>query len=224
MSDGLHFLDIIFFAMIAAFLVLRLRSVLGRRTGAERPPEKWPAANDAAAAPDNVIELPRPRRAAEEPPPASPAGIGLTAIRAADPGFDTDSFVAGARGAFQMIVGAFATGDKGVLKPLLAADVYQRFAEAIDNRARQGETLETELATMRSAEIVAARMEGTDAVVTLRFVTDQVNLLKDSAGRLLEGDPGRVVEVIDEWTFRRNTRANDPNWLLVATHTPDDGA
>jgi predicted lipid-binding transport protein (Tim44 family) len=225
MSDGFHFLDIVFFAMVAAFLVLRLRSVLGKRTGNERPPEQWQGVPGAARGNgDNVIDLGRARRSANEPAPSTPVGIGLAAIRAADPSFDADGFLGGARAAFEMIVAAYAHGDKAALQPLLAPDVWRRFAEAIDARRRAGETLETELLGLRGADFVEARMEGSAAVLTLRFVSEQVNLLRDAAGTVIEGEPQRVAEVVDEWTFRRDVRSTDPNWLLVATRTPADGA
>ncbi len=220
MNDGFHFLDIIFFAMVAAFLVLRLRSVLGKRTGTEPPPEKWRAPeNDAGAA---VIDLAARRRSASEPPAESPVGLGLAAIRAADRGFDLDGFLGGARAAFEMIVAAFAAGDKAVLQPLLAPEVFRHFAEAIDTRAHNGETLATDLVGIRSVEPVEARMEGSFASLTLRIVSEQVNALRDHEGHVVEGSTERVVDVIDEWTFRRDTRAGDPNWALAATRTPED--
>lgn len=218
MNDGFHFLDIVFFAMVAAFLVLRLRSVLGRRTGTERPPEQWVADPDAA----KVVDLAQVRRSASEPPAESPVGLGLAAIRAADRGFDLDGFLGGARAAFEMIVGAFAAGDKAVLQPLLAPDVYRNFAEAIDNRQRNGEVLTTELVGIRSVEPVEARLDGGFASLTLRIVSEQVNALSSHDGQLLDGSRDRVVDVIDEWTFRRDTRSSDPNWVLAATRTPEE--
>jgi predicted lipid-binding transport protein (Tim44 family) len=227
MNDGFHFLDIIFFAMIAAFLVLRLRSVLGKRTGNERRPDQWqsaPPAKPVPEGPDNVVELPRPRRSAAEPPAASPAGMGLAAIRAADPAFDTDQFMGGARAAFEMVVHAFAAGDKAMLQPLLSPEVFRQFADAIDNRLRAGETLTTDLVGIKTLVIAGAGMEGGNAAVTLRYTSEQVNVLRDAHGEIVEGDPTRVTEVVDEWTFRRDTRTDDPNWLLVATRVPDTDA
>lgn len=220
MNDGFHFLDIIFFAMVAAFLVLRLRSVLGKRTGAERPPQQWQGPeNDAGAA---VIDLAARRRSGAEPPAESPVGLGLAAIRAADRGFDLDGFLGGARAAFEMIVGAFAAGDKATLQPLLAPEVFRHFAEAIDGRARNGETLTTDLVGIRSIEPVEARMDGGFAGLTLRIVSEQVNALRDHEGNVVEGSADRVIDVTDEWTFRRDTRSGDPNWVLAATRTPED--
>lgn len=218
MNDGFHFLDIVFFAMVAAFLVLRLRSVLGRRTGAERPPEKWIAGE---APGENVIDLGKARRAAAPVGDGTPVGDGIAAIQGADRAFDPVGFIAGARGAFEIILGAFAAGDKARLKPLLAPDVFRHFADAIDARLRQGEVLTTELVGIRTAETIDARLDGTIASVTVRFVSEQVNALRGRDGQVIEGNPERVVDVIDEWTFRRDTRSADPNWALAATHSPE---
>ncbi len=218
MNDGFHFLDIVFFAMVAAFLVLRLRSVLGRRTGAERPPEQWVADPDAS----KVVDLATVRRSVSEPAPESSVGLGLAAIRAADRRFDLDGFLGGARAAFEMIVGAFAAGDKASLQPLLAADVYQNFADAIDARLRNGETLTTELVTIRSVEPVGAVLDGSFANLTLRIVSEQVNALVSHDGEVVEGNRDRVIDVTDLWTFRRDTKSASPNWVLAATQTPEE--
>lgn len=225
MNDGFHALDIIFFAMVAVFLVLRLRSVLGRRTGNERPPQEWGARREAAkpeASPDNVIDLANARKPATEPLPPGPLGEGVATVRAADPSFSLDGFLSGARLAFEMIVESYANGDKKALRPLLADEVYTPFSQAIDARARAGETLESELVGVRKVEAVDVRMEGPMALVTVRFVSEQVNVLKDAEGRIVEGDPTQVTDVIDEWTFRRDTRSKDPNWQLSATRSPED--
>lgn len=225
MNDGLHFIDIIFFAMVAAFLVLRLRSVLGKRTGNERPPQEWgaaPAPKPATQPTDNVIDLAAARKPAAEPLPEGPLGEGVSAIRAVDPSFSVDGFLSGARGAFVMIVEAYAHGDKATLKPLLAQSVYQGFADAIDARIRAGEVLHTEVVVVRDATMVEARLAGSVANVTVRFKSEQINLVKDLEGRILEGDPNQVANVTDEWSFARDTQSRDPNWQLVATRSPDE--
>ncbi|MBI5164331.1 MAG: Tim44 domain-containing protein [Magnetospirillum sp.] len=220
MNDGFHLLDLLFFA-VAAFVVLRLRSVLGRRTGSERPaPPQWQRPTDPASV-DNVIDLAAARKPAAENAAGPPVG-GVAAIAAVDGNFTPDSFLAGARTAFEMIVSAYAAGDKTALRPLLADEVYRPFAAAIDARERDGERLETELVAIRKAEIVSAGLQGSVAVVTVRFVSDQVNLIKDDQGRIVEGHPDRVTDVTDEWTFRRDTLSPDPNWQLAATRSPDD--
>ena len=218
MNDGFHYLDIIFFAMVAAFLVLRLRSVLGRRTGSEPPPERWGAGQPTGT----VIAFPTPHRSAAEPEAGSPVSRGLEQIRALDPGFDLDAFLAGGRAAFAMIVQAFADGDRNALRRLLAPEVFANFSAAIDAREARQESLTTELVSFRTITPVAAGMNGTFAEITLRFVTEQVNLLRDAQDRVIEGTPDRVIEVTDDWTFHRDPRAADPNWLLVATRTPEE--
>jgi predicted lipid-binding transport protein (Tim44 family) len=229
MDSGFAFFDIVFFAMVAAFLILRLRSVLGRRTGNENP-ERWttrkPAPQARTDATDNVARLPeRPRTGGEAPPmldlPAnSPVEAGLTQISVADSGFDPRTFVDGARGAFEMIVGAYAQGDTATLRPLLADDVYENFAAAIRGRLEAKHTLETTLVGIKSADIVEARMDGRMALVTVKFVSEQINVTRDAAGTVVEGDPQQIATVTDVWTFARNTRSRDPNWLLVATSEP----
>jgi predicted lipid-binding transport protein (Tim44 family) len=217
MSDGFHFIDIVFFAVVAAFLVLRLRSVLGRRTGEERPPPDLVAQRPTGT----VIDLAGARKPVAEPVPAGPAGPGLAAIRAADPAFDPEVFLGGARAAFEMIVGAFAAGDARTLRPLLSDEVYRNFTTAITSRARAGERLETEVVRIRSAEPEAAGLDGSIAHVTIRFVSDQINALRDADDKVVEGDPDHAAEVIDEWTFRRDLRSPNPNWELVATRSPE---
>jgi len=201
--------------------------VLGKRTGTERPPAQWgqgearrppPAAESA----DNVVDLASARRPAPEPLPPGPLGEGVAAIRAADPDFRLDSFLSGARMAFEMIVQAYADGDLKTLRPLLADSVYRPFANAIEERERKGETLVTELMGIRTVEATEARLNGTFAEVTVRFVSEQVNALKDAEGRIIEGDPTRVIDVVDVWTFQRDTRSRDPNWQLIATRAAED--
>lgn len=224
MGDGLPFLDIIFFAMVAAFLILRLRSVLGRRTGNERDRQdpfspKPNAENDA----DNVVALPqraKPTGDIEDAPPGSVAA-GLTQIKLADPNFEEKYFANGSRAAFEMIVEAFARGDRETLRPLLANEVYERFAGAIDSREARKETLETRLLSLNAADITEARMSGSLAEVTVEFVSEQVNLTRNEAGEVIDGDPDHIESVVDIWTFRRDTRSDDPNWLLAATRTPN---
>lgn len=217
-----QFLDIVFFAMVALFLVLRLRAVLGKRTGNERRhadpfagPQPVPGRKDG----DNVVSLPDRGAERAEAPAGGPPAAGLAQIRAADRGFDDQQFLGGARAAFEMILGAFAAGDAPALRPLLNDEVYENFAREIERRRKAGETLENRIVRMRGAEIVEARMDGRNALVTVKFVTEQVNVLRDQKGEPLPGQSTEPAEVIDLWTFARDTRSRDPNWLLVATDT-----
>ena len=226
MGDGFQFLDIVLFAMVAAFLVLRLRSVLGRRTGHDQQ-RRDPISQrqQDRETEGNVVELPN-RTAdqadasldpAAEIDPNDPLAAGLTRIRIADNSFEPGDFAQGARGAFEMIVHAFATGDRSTLKNLLAEDVFENFNDAIDERFEAEQTLETTIIGIKDVDIIEADMDGRDAVVTLKFVSEQVNVTRDSEGRVIDGDPNQVTEITDIWTFRRNTRSRDPNWKLVAT-------
>jgi predicted lipid-binding transport protein (Tim44 family) len=228
MSDGFQYFDIILFAMVAAFLVLRLRSVLGRRTGTERPRDSIIGrlgAKREPAATDNVVSLPdRARLQDDAVPPADgprPTSVaaGIAQIQGADPGFDMKAFSAGARSAFEMIVNAFAGGDTTTLRPLLSDEVYERFAEAIRHRVEAKETHETNLMAIKSADVEAAELNGRTAFVTMKFVSDQVNVTRAADGKIVDGEPDHVVEKTDFWTFARNTRSQDPNWLLVATRS-----
>ena len=224
MGGEFQFFDIILFGMIAVFLILRLRSVLGRRTGHERRPTdifRREPAEARAEASDRVVELP-PRASKAETPVTvlKEADSGLGQVKAADAGFDAGQFLAGARGAFEMIVAAFAAGDKHKLRTLLSNEVFDNFAGAIDARAEKGETLETKLAAIRAAEIAEAEMRGQTAFVTVKFTSEQSNVTRDAEGRIVDGVPGQSEDVVDLWTFARNTRARDPNWMLVETKSP----
>lgn len=219
MGEGFQFFDILLFAAIAGFLVLRLRNVLGRRTGNERRREPFAP---PAPTPEKVVPLaPRGRiiEGTATPAPAEPAS-GIARVRAADPGFEANAFLTGARSAFEVIVHAFAAGDTAALRPLLSNDVYEGFAQAIRSRAAAKESLETTLQSIKGADIVEATLEEGVAVVTVKFVSDQINVTRAADGKVVDGDPERIVEKADFWTFSRPVRSRDPNWTLIATHSP----
>ena len=231
MSDGFAYIDILFFAMVAAFIALRLRSVLGRRTGHERRrtgnfPDRSRANGAGDGANDNVVALPdRTAGDGEVDPAIADMGdgevkTGLTQIRLADPSFDLNQFLGGARGAFEMIVDAYASGDKDSLRPLLADDVFAGFSGAIEQRVADDQTLDTQLVGIQEAEVVDAGMHDDMARVSVRFTSEQINVVRDAEGRAIEGDPNSAEEVIDIWTFERDTGSSDPNWTLVETRTP----
>jgi predicted lipid-binding transport protein (Tim44 family) len=220
MGDGYQYLDIVLFAVIAGFLILRLRSVLGRRTGNERPRDPFvpPKAESAA---ENVVALPRGRPSVGAAPAnaSSPVSASGARVKAADPRFDETAFLAGARGAFEIIVNAFAKGDTAALQPLLSDAVYASFAEAVRARLAAHETFETNLLTIKAVELASAEIEGDTALVTVKFVSDQTNVTRTADGTVVDGNPDRVVEKTDLWTFSRSLRSRDPNWTLVATHS-----
>jgi predicted lipid-binding transport protein (Tim44 family) len=237
MSDGLQFFDIILLAAIAGFLVLRLRSVLGRRSGHEQPPGRYdPFKGEKAedAVEDKIIQLPdRPAQDDMEEHPVeetsaeafrpgesdTPLAAGLTQIKLADRSFEESSFVGGAKAAFEMVINAFSQGDTRTLRPLLSNDVYEDFAGAIKAREQAGETLETTLVGVNDTEIIEAELQGRTAFVTIKFVSEQINVTRDGQGEVVDGDPNQVASITDIWTFARNTRSRDPNWTLVATRS-----
>ena len=231
------FFEILFFAVVAGFLGWRLYSVLGRRTGHEKPFDPFRTKEPEAPATvsdreGNIRRLPEPaarpdrvdrdRRKLE----AAIAGVagdvrrGLEEIRSADPKFDMVDFVVGARVAFEMIVGAFAQGDTKALRPLLSDQVYGNFAGAIEERNRNKERHETTLVGILSADIAGAALKGDEAHVTVKFVSQQINVTKDQEGRIIDGDPSEVANITDIWTFSRPVKSRDPNWVLAATESP----
>ncbi len=229
MNEGFQFLDIILFAMVAAFLVLRLRSVLGRRAGRQdRPRDVSAKRRKESEGEGNVIELAdRTDRAdgdaaedvASDAESDDPLVAGIARIRLADPNFDVDQFAAGARSAFEMVVHAFATGDSGTLRSLLNEEVAENFQNAITERLKAGETLETTVISIKSTDVIEAEIDGRQAALTVKFVSEQVNVTRDTEGRVIEGDPNQVTDITDIWTFARNTRGRDPNWKLIETRS-----
>lgn len=229
----------IIFLALAVFIFLRLRSVLGQRTGRERPPyDPYSAREPARPATEKVVALPprpvEPMAAAKPAEPAappsepgarwkgiaeagSPVAAGLDAIVGADPGFDGKHFVAGARGAYEMIVGAFAEGDRRALKNLLSRDVYDGFDAAIDEREKRGETVETRFVSFDAADITAAELKGRTAQITIRFHSKLITATRDGNGNVIDGSAERVSDITDVWTFARDVSSRDPNWKLVAT-------
>ncbi|PWR20556.1 Tim44/TimA family putative adaptor protein [Zavarzinia compransoris] len=217
---GFQYLDILFLAAIAGFIAFRLWSVLGQRTGEEQPRDPFPRQQPPAAEakPDDGRVIPLPTR---NPPPerevAEPQGPNLTEIRLADRGFEPDGFIAGARFAYEMIVGAFAQGDEATLAPLVAPDVLAGFTGVIARRQAAGEVASYQLVSIKSATIDEGRMNGRTAEVTVRFVAEAISVVRDAEGRVIEGHPTMAREMVDVWTFARDTRSRDPNWQLVAT-------
>jgi predicted lipid-binding transport protein (Tim44 family) len=227
MEGNFPFLEIVLFAMVAGFLILRLRSVLGRRTGNERRrPDPITARTTAEEAHEREVNT-LPERARSPAPEAIPAAmasssasVGVEQIKSVDHGFDPDHFILGAKRAFEMIVQAFAKGDSTSLRPLLSDEVFAQFDGAIKAREDAKQTLTTTLVGIREAEIVDAALEGRIVRVTVKFVSEQINVTRDSEGRVVDGDPTASATVTDIWTFARNTSSRDPNWNLVATLSP----
>ena len=236
MGNGFQVIDIILFAMIAAFLILRLRGVLGRRDGNEsgyRDPFKADASENLPD--DNLVKLPNrsPDVQVEDEGVSEdaiqPDGLasdkdlahGLKQISAADKNFDEENFLVGARVAFEMVLGAYVSGDREVLKNLLSMEVYDNFRSAIDDREKAGHTIEETLVSIRSAEVVEACIEESRALVTTKFLSEQVHVVRDGQEEVIDGNPNEIMDVVDFWTFARDINSRDPNWRLVATRSLD---
>jgi predicted lipid-binding transport protein (Tim44 family) len=222
---------------VALIVIWRLRSVLGQRTGAERPPID-PYASTRKTAPEaangNVLNFPGEAKQiapSKNDEPATPewtgfasegssVAKGLEAIAAADPGFSTRSFVEGAKIAYELIVEAFAKGDKTALKPLLSKEVYDGFAEVIDERARKGEKIDAQFVGFEKAEIAGASLMAKRAGMTMRFVSQMISTTLDKDNRIVDGDPKEIRQITDVWAFERDVSSRDPNWKLVATEQP----
>ena len=218
---------------VAVVILLRLRSVLGTRTGHERPydPYATEASEKARRADGKVIPLPGSKPAediyasdrATEPvwqgvaEEGSTLAKGLEKIARADKSFEVKDFLEGAKMAYEMIVTAFAQGDRKTLKPLLSKDVYEGFAEAIAEREKAGETIETQIVGIDKADIVGATLQGRRASITVKFQSQMITVKRNSDGGVIDGDERTVQPITDVWTFDRDVTSRDPNWRLVAT-------
>ena len=235
--NGLFDISSVIFLALAIVIFLRLRRVLGRRTGNERPPfdpysqHEIPKTN---AGEDNVITLPghAPEQgdaasnaeAAEErvkagAPAGSDLNAALVAIANSDASFDVEEFLAGATSAYETIVTAYAEGERGTLKELLSREVYDGFVSAIDQRESRGEVMEFKFVGIDKAEIREAALKGGSEQVTVRFQSKLISTTYDDGGKVIDGDPVHVSDVTDIWTFVRDISSRDPNWKLVATES-----
>lgn len=213
-------IDLVLFGMIAAFLVLRLRSILGKRTGYEHPPQPYVPPEAAARGP--VIEgRAEPVTAATSrilPDPTSPAGQALLQMQGVDRNFVPGGFLDGAEKAFRMIVAAFAAGDRATLRNLLSGETYTAFESALTAREAAGQQQRTEIRAIPSATVEAAALNGTVAQITVRFVSDQVSLTVDAQQNPVAGTDA-VTEITDLWSFERDLSKPDPIWRLTSARS-----
>jgi predicted lipid-binding transport protein (Tim44 family) len=237
MQDSFDITTLIFLGL-AVFVIWRLRSVLGQKTGREQPPldrvtrREPPVAPRPAPEGDNVVRLPgaaseRPATAAQAEPaadrwagvaePGSAVARGLDEVARLEPGFDAKAFIGGAKVAYEMIVTAFAQGDRKTLKNLLSRDVFEGFDRAIAERERRGEKTETTFVSIDKAEITGVEVRNRVAQITVHFLSKLITATRDAAGKVVDGSPDTVVDVTDVWTFARALGVRDPNWQLVAT-------
>jgi len=240
--DGRIDVSTLLLLVLAVVIFLKLRSVLGRRTGHEQTRyERYKAQHEASqrngklAAQDKVVTLPRREREEVEARPVGEAradveervrGLaagnasmakGLVDIVRADAAFDPDAFLKGARAAYEIIVTAFAEGNRKTLRGLLSREVYDGFASAIAERESRGEQIDQSFVGIKSADIVEAELKSRVAHLTVKFVSELISATRDKTGEVISGDPKRIREVTDIWTFAREVDSRDPNWKLIAT-------
>jgi predicted lipid-binding transport protein (Tim44 family) len=218
------------FLGLAVFVIFKLRSVLGERTGAEPPPfEGLRRDAQAPSREEKIITVPSREEEAGIPGEApaflwegyaekdSPLANGFDAIAALDPSFQPKTFVAGAKAAYEMIVTAFNNGDRKTLKGLLSRDNFEAFSQDIGEREGRGETVQATFVSIDKAEITQATTTGRMAEVTVKFVSQMIIVTKDKTGTIVDGGLDKVDSVTDTWTFGRDTSTRDPNWRLIAT-------
>lgn len=217
--SGNWWIEVLFLAMLAGFIAMRLVSVLGRRTGHESP-ATGEAYRGAAAeiAPAQAAVEGRAR-----PAPVLPEGLpveardGLSAIAGLDAGFDATRFIEGAKSAYGMILGAFWAGDLSEVEHFVSDEIGEQFKRAIDQRVTDGVTVDNRVVGIDDARIVAAHLDGTMAEVVVQFDAAIAGVTRDAQSRIIGGSASDAAHARDEWTFRRHVTALDPNWLLVAT-------
>jgi predicted lipid-binding transport protein (Tim44 family) len=225
------------FLGLAVFVIIKLRAVLGTRTGFERPPEVVRREMEERQKPpvqqDNVVTFPNgPKPGTADQPEmtqadrwkdvaaaGTPLATGLDAVLQADPTFDPKEFVGGAKGAYEMIVQAYAKGDRKTLKNFLAKDVFDGFAGAINDRETRGETSETTFVSIDKANLIGAEMRDKLAHVTVSFGSKLITVIRDKNGVVVDGSAEKIADVNDVWTFARDVTTRDPNWKLVATES-----
>ncbi len=237
--DGKIDIFTLIFLVLAVIIILKLRSVLGRKSGDDET-----RARAAAEAREKVVMMPRRQGPANEQPMEGAATTqtaladaeqkirsfagantqlaeGLLAVRRADPGFEPEHFVRGSKQAYEMIVTAFAEGNRKTLRNLLSREVYDGFVAVITERESRGEQIDQSFVGINKADMVEVEFKKDTAQISVKFVSELITATRDKAGVVLAGDPKKIKEVIDVWTFARDVASRDPNWKLVATQAPN---
>lgn len=209
------FVDILIFAVIAIFLIMRLRNILGSREGFEQKQDNRPIqpVNQAESAREKKVVPLRPSQL---------DGTGLDSVRRADPNFSDDTFMQGAASAFGMVLSAFANGDVTQLRRLLSFELYEEFSESILLRNKNGDELGIEIISIDDVQLTDGQVVDNIASVTVTFVSTQTRTLTDRDGVMLEEDSMDSAELTDIWVFERDTQLDDPNWKLVETRVPEE--
>lgn len=218
MDSHSDFLEILILGAIAAFLIYRLVSALGGRSGFEQPPTKRSFAQDKAAQDDfELQDVPYKDILNEDEDIPTDWRDQVAQIKKTDPAFSWKDFLEGATSAYEMILAAFAKGDKETLKELLSKEMCAEFVGAIDERELEGKVLQTTLIRMGEITCEDIAQKGAQVSIRLRFMTEQTHVIRSKKGTIIEGSPQQVEEIVDIWTFSRNLRASNPNWTLVET-------
>ncbi|MFN3970050.1 MAG: Tim44/TimA family putative adaptor protein [Gemmobacter sp.] len=218
MSSSL--IQLLVLAGIAIFLILKLKNVLGTREGFEKPPLPLDEARPRLAKRDlAVIEGGQDRDITDHVPDGSPAAKALAAMKMAEPGFSVNTFLSGARSAYEMILMAYEKGDLSPVVPFLSPEVYETFQAAVDAREEQGLTVEATFAGLRELTLQEATFDRTtrEAQVTVRFVGELTSVIRNRVGEVIEGSPTEIKRQRDVWTFARRMGVDDPNWIMVAS-------
>jgi predicted lipid-binding transport protein (Tim44 family) len=226
MSEGIAYADIIILALIAGFILLRLRSVLGQNMGHENPDFfKKNSPQDDGAEQEPVIRLAEKISKPKEPEQDAylqslkddSVKTVLAEIHSRDPGFNASHFLAGAKMAFEMVFDGFAKGEREPLKMLLSSDLYAQFDAEIQARTSADTTTETTLVSITAKDITRASLSGNIARLTVSYASEQVSVVRDKDGKVIEGNPSEIDQVIDEWTFERDITSRSPNWTIIDT-------
>ena len=240
--DGKLDLLTILSLIVAVIVIIKLRSVLGRRTRDDETRIDQKIRTEQAqprASQDKVVTLPRREREAIEPQVTAAANVaeaearlksfaggnpeiesGLVAIGRADHTFDVEHFLRGAKQAYEMIVTAFAEGNRKTLKDLLNRDVFEGFSAALAEREGRGEQVDQSFVGISKADLVEAELKGSSAQLTVKFLSQLISATRDRAGTVISGDSQKIKDVTDIWTFARDMSSRDPNWRLIATQAP----
>lgn len=216
-------IELLILAAVAVFVLMRLKNVLGTRTGFEKPTGPQPNGQERPT-PKHGFEVieggaEREEEIARHADPESETADTLRRMTAIEPDFSPSEFLSGAKQAYEMIVIAFENGDTDTLRPLLADDVFDSFAEAIREREAQGLTVEARFIGVREAKIFSAILndETGEADVEIRFVGELISVVRNEDLEIVEGDPTEIRRQTDLWTFSRHMGASNPNWFLTAT-------
>lgn len=213
-------IQLLVLAGIAVFLILRLRSVLGTREGFEKPPASVSSDAKRRMRPDlEVIEGGPDRDILDHVAEDSDAAKALSAMKGVDPSFNLREFLQGARGAYEMILMAFENGDLASVKPFLSDEVYAAFATVVEDRERNGLKVEATFVGISELSLndVEFDRDTREAEVSVKFVGELTEVVRDRAGDLVEGSSSDIKRQRDIWTFARKMGSSDPNWILVAT-------